>query len=302
MANEIKFLGYKMLSNAPGRVIYECPPEGLFRSNLCLRTADRVYIQVSSFFAENFDELFDGVYAIDWHNYFKKDVRLHIDKVRTFRSKLSSEHSVQKLTHKAICKKLGEIWHMNTLPESGNEADIRIYIDQNTVLVLLDISGAPLNRRGYRKDGGTAPIRETLAAILLHMMCWRRKTPLHDPFCGSGTLLTEAMLYAHNVAPGFGRRFALENLIIFDSAQADEIRKQEAAKIRTDVMTRITGTDIDPDAVERSRANAERACVTAGRALQLIGSDMKIMRPQFDVSDFKDLAAPYPCEDGILLR
>ena len=130
-------------------------------------------------------------------------------------------------------------------------------------------------------------------------MNWRRKTPLHDPFCGSGTIVNEAMLYAYNVAPGFGRRFALENLSIYDEDRAYQIKCQEAEKIQPEYQTRITGTDIDAAAVERSRANAERAGVTAGRALQLIGSDQRIQRPDFEQADFRDLGAPY--ETGLLL-
>ena len=122
---------------------------------------------------------------------------------------------------------------------------------------------------------------------------------MHDAFCGAGTIATEAALYAYNVAPGFGRHFALENLPIYNQEQAVEIRKQEAAKIRPDAMARITGTDIDPEAVKRSQKNAEHACVTAGRALQMIGSDQRIQRPDFEVADFADIKAPY--ETGLLL-
>ena len=82
----------------------------------------------------------------------------------------------------------------------------------------------------------------------------------------SVSIAIEAALYAYNIAPGFGRHFALENLAFFDAARALEIRKQEAAKIRTDVLARITGTDKDPEAVKRARKNAEHACVAAGRA------------------------------------
>jgi putative N6-adenine-specific DNA methylase len=122
---------------------------------------------------------------------------------------------------------------------------------------------------------------------------------LHDPFCGSGTLPIEACLYAHNVAPGFGRRFALEKLPIFNANRANEIKCAEAEKIRTDVECRITGTDIDPSAVQRARMNAEHACVMAGRALQMIGSDARVERPDFDVVDFKDIKAPY--ENGMII-
>ncbi|MGI5172712.1 class I SAM-dependent RNA methyltransferase [Treponema sp. OMZ 840] len=299
LANEIKKLGFKTCGKAAGRVLFLCPENELFTPNLCLRTADRIYLQAGVFPAEDFDALFDGVYALNWQDFFNKDVKPHIDKIRLHSSKLTSQHSVQSVVHKAVCKKLGSVWHMEVLPESGAQADIRIYIEKNVVSVLLDLSGAPLNRRGYRKDGGSAPIRETLAASLLQFMCWRRKTPFHDPFCGSGTIAIEAALYAYNIPPGFGRRFALENLRFFDPPRADEIKKREAAKIRPEVTARITGTDIDPDAVERARANAERACVSAGRALQLIGSDQRIQRPQFDCAGFTDIKAPY--DTGLII-
>lgn len=130
-------------------------------------------------------------------------------------------------------------------------------------------------------------------------MMWRRKTPLHDPFCGSGTIAIEATLYAFNVAPGFGRRFALENLPIFNAERAKEIKAEEAAKIRTDVEVRITGSDIDDAAVERARKNAEYACVMAGRALKSIDISAHIPRPDFIQSDFADLEAPY--DEGLLL-
>ncbi|MBQ7158226.1 MAG: class I SAM-dependent RNA methyltransferase [Treponema sp.] len=299
LGNELKLLGYKLVSNAPGRVTFTGDDDALFRTNLCLRTADRVYLQMASFNAADFDQLFDGVYAINWQDFLKKDSRVVVDKVRCYKSTLNSEHSIQGMVQKAIYKKLGDKWHMQTLPESGEESDVRVYLDEDRALILLDLSGLPLHKRGYRTDGGFAPLRETTAAALLQLMMWRRKTPLHDPFCGSGTFAIEAALYAYNVAPGFGRRFALENLPIFNSRRAQEIKCAEAEKIRTDVEVRITGTDIDPAAIERARKNAEHACVMAGRALNLIDKSNKVPRPDFDVADFTDITAPY--ESGLLI-
>ena len=114
------------------------------------------------------------------------------------------------MIQKAIYTKLGDIWRMNSLPESGNQADVRVYMERDEAVILLDTSGQALHKRGYRTEGGAAPLRETTAAVLLQEMMWRRKTPLHDPFCGSGTIAIEATLYAHNVAPGLGRNFAYE--------------------------------------------------------------------------------------------
>lgn len=299
LGNEIKHLGYKLAGNAPGRVSFFGDDDSLFKANLCLRTADRVFLQLASYDAFNFDELFDGAYKINWQDFLKKDSKIVVDKVRSNKSKLNSEHSIQTMVHKAIYSKLGDIWHMASLPETGEQSDIRIYMDENKVLILLDLSGLPLHKRGYRVDGGIAPLRETTAAALLQQTLWRRKTPLHDPFCGSGTIAIEATLYAFNVAPGFGRRFALENLPIYNKERADKIRQEEAEKIRTDVEVRITGSDIDEKAVERAKKNAEYACVMAGRALKSIGISTHIQRPDFIQADFKDLSAPY--DEGLIL-
>lgn len=299
LGNELKHLGYKLNGNAPGRVCFFGDEEALYRANYCLRTSDRVYLQMAKYHAADFDALFEGCYSINWQDYFRKDVRVVVDKVKCYKSKLNSEHSIQGMIQKAIYKKLGTVWKMASMPETGKECDVRVYIEQDEVSILLDTSGEALHKRGYRTDGGIAPLRESTAAVLLQEMMWRRKTPLHDPFCGSGTIAIEAILYAHNVAPGLGRRFAYENLMIYDEVKALEIKKQEAEKIRTDVECRITGSDIDPAAVERAKLNAEHACVMAGRALQLIGVSKHIYRPDFIVSDYSDLSAPY--ESGLLL-
>ena len=299
LGNELKHLGYKLDGNAPGRVRFVADEDALYRSNICLRTADRVYIELAKYRADNFDDLFDGSYKISWQDYLKKDSYVVVDKVRVHKSKLNSEHTIQSMIQKSIYTKLGDIWRISNFPETGDRFDIRVYLDEDTVSIMLDTSGEALHKRGYRTDGGTAPLRETTAAVLLQEMMWRRKLPLHDPFCGSGTIVIEAALYAHDIAPGLGRGFAFEGFANFNRKRFHEIRREEASKIRTDVECRIAGSDIDPAAVERAKQNAEYACVAAGRALQMIGSDAKIQRPEFTVSSFEDLTPSY--ETGLLL-
>jgi putative N6-adenine-specific DNA methylase len=205
--------------------------------------------------------------------------------------------------HKAIYETLGAAWRMSNLPETGKEVTVRVYLEHDEASILLDLSGMPLHRRGYRTAGGEAPIRETLAAVLLQLVSWRRKTPLHDAFCGSGTIPIEAILYAHNVAPGLGRAFALEDLVPFGTSEAAELMQAErvraALAIRTDCLVRVTGSDIDENVLVSARANAERACVIAGRALQIVGRDDRLPRPDFEQASFDELAAPF--DSGLLL-
>lgn len=313
LANELKQLGFSPIGSSVGRVAFTrgaaAAADGMadlaaaYRANLWLRTADRVYLQLASFPAADFDALFAGTRSIHWEDWFSRDTRVVVDKVRVRNSKLSSEHSIQGVTHKAIYERLGEAWRMRTLPETGSTATVRVYMENNAASILLDLSGMPLHRRGYRTAGGEAPIRETLAAILLQLVQWRRKTPLHDAFCGSGTIPIEAVLYAHNVAPGLGRVFALSDFAPFRAQSALDLMREErfkaAAEIRTDCLVRVTGSDIDEKALIAARANAERACAIAGRALQEIGSDARIPRPDFAQASYEDLSAPY--DAGLVL-
>ena len=331
LSNELRQLEFTPISTAIGRVVFtmekadtkvsdnplsldshnpviqdsvdEQELRALYQSNYKLRTADRVYLQLATIPCQDFNDLFEGVRAIRWQDWFKRDVRVVVDKVRIKSSILSSEHSIQSVVHKAMYDCLGKAWGMELLPETGKTATVRVYIENNVASILLDLSGMPLHRRGYRTTGGEAPIRETLAAILLHLMQWRRKTPLHDAFCGSGTIPIEAAMYAHNIAPGLGRNFALEDLLPFADGSSVKMMEDEradaASRIVTDCLVRVTGSDISPQAITAAQANAERACVIAGKALQKAGIDARIPRPDFTVSDFKDLAAPY--EKGLLL-
>ena len=169
---------------------------------------------------DDFDALFDGCYAAPWQDFLKLTSRVRVDKVRTYHSSLESEHAVQGMIQKAIYQKLGDKYNVSSMPESGAEAAVRVYIENDVARILLDTSGEPLHKRGYRTANVLAPMRETTAAVLLQELFWKRRLPLHDPFCGSGTIPIEAFLYAHDVAPGLGREFAYQNLKIYAAGKA----------------------------------------------------------------------------------
>ena len=308
LSNELKLLQFKPEHRLTGRVFFTSEknePEALsmMRANFYLRTADRIYLVINEFEADNFDTLFDMVTDTDWQRFFYKDSKITIDKVRTFKSRLSSEHAIQKAVHKGVCSALCSAWKMSVLPETGKTYTIRVYIEHNRVYILLDLSGEPLHRRGYRLSGGMAPMRETLAAVLLQCLQWKRKLPLHDAFCGSGTIPIEAVWYAYNIPPGIGRSFAFEDFACYSSQKdrqlIEEERRRGASAIRTDCLVRVSGSDSNAEAVQLAQMNAERACMLAGRALQRIGKDNRIPRPEFIQVDFTELSAPYA--EGTLL-
>ncbi|GHU24829.1 RNA methyltransferase [Spirochaetia bacterium] len=276
LSNELKKNAFEVLESGYGRVVFSTDLPGLYRALMGLRTTDRIFLELSYFYAENFDDLFENIRNIPWESYLGPDSTLTVAKVRTKSSPLHSESTIQAMTHKAAADRLCEKYHLLRLPENGFPVEARVYIEQDRVAVLLDISGEPLFKRGYRLEGGSAPLRETTAAALLLYAGWKRKSPLYDPFCGSGTIAIEAALYAWNVAPGVGRHFALEQFRIADKNIESKIRQEltEAADFSRSI--RIFASDSDSAAISYAKANLNRA-------FQLIHGENPESVPEFKV-------------------
>ena len=263
LANELARIGLSVSSRSPGRVFFETDVAGLFRANLCLRTAERVLIEAARFPAPDFDALFEGVRSVRWEDYFAEEDRLVIERVRIRDSQLSAQTSVQSVVHKAVYERLGKAYGLQRLPETGREGSARVYLEGDECLIGLDTSGEALHKRGYRRSTVEAPLKETLAAGCLLLSGWNRRIPLLDPFCGSGTILIEAALFALDIAPGLGRSFALEDLPLADAAAFKAEREAAKARVRSDEELSLAGSDLDESALAAAKANAERAGVGA---------------------------------------
>jgi len=183
---------------------------------------------------------------------------LKVAKVRSNRSMLKAETSIQSIVHKAAAQRLCRANKLERLSETGLIAELRVHVEKDMVSLLLDLSGDPLFKRGYRKEGGIAPLRETSAAALLLLSGWKRKYPLYDPFCGSGTILAEALMYAWDAAPGLGRKFFLSELLISDNKIEDTVRGEFRAKVNFERTIRIAGSDEDAAAIAGARSNLRR--------------------------------------------
>ena len=258
VSNEIRKLGLKVSEGGFGRVRFQTDLEGLYRSLIGLRAADRVLLEVAYFEAGDFDALFEGTRRQNWEAYIPPHMGLKVAKVRTNRSRLEAETSIQAVTHKAAAERLCTKRKINRLPED-NEAELRVYIEKDRASVLLDLSGEPLFKRGYRTRGGDAPLRETTAAAVILHSGWRRKFPLYDPFCGSGTIAIEAAMYAWDIAPGLGRNFALEQLLPANRKTEQKVREEFTAKVDFSRLVRIAGSDSEASVVAAAKSNMSRA-------------------------------------------
>ncbi len=263
VAREVTSLGFEIIKTEDGRVTFRTNTDGIAKANMWLRTAERVLWQVAEFEAYTFEELFQGVKSIDWQKYLPEGAYFPISKVSSVRSELFSKRDIQSITKKAIVEKIKLQYgsdEYGMIREDGETMPVFVFIHKNRVTISIDTSGDALHKRGYREIATAAPIRETLASAMLALTPWRPGRPLVDPMCGSGTILIEAAMRGINMAPGMNREFISESWRIIDKAIWRQVRKEAYDQI-VDQDFKIYGSDIDSEAVEIARENAEIAGV-----------------------------------------
>lgn len=259
VANEVKALGYTNVEVENGKVIYETDSLGLVRSNLWLRTADRVKLVVGEFQATSYDQLFEQTKALEWEKYIPEDGEFPVSG-KSHKSKLFSVPDCQSIVKKAVVERLKQKHGIASwLQETGSLYKIEVALLKDKVTLTLDTSGAGLHKRGYRIDQGDAPLKETLAAALVQLTNWTPDKPFYDLFCGSGTIPIEAALIGQNIAPGFNREFAFESWDFIASKLHDQALEEAEDLANYDQPLDIVGTDLSHKMIEVSSANAIEA-------------------------------------------
>lgn len=276
---EVKKIGGEDIEVTDGRVLFKGDESIIAAANINLRTAERVVILLKEFKAVTFDELFDGVFSIDWKKLMPKDAQFPV-KGSSLSSTLSSVPACQSIVKKAMVESLKKAYGTSVLPETGDLYKIRVSIRKDLVCVMLDTSGDGLHKRGYRRQSGEAPIKETLAAAIVDLARIRDNSVVQDPFAGSGTLLIEAAQKALNIAPGLKRGFAAESYSFIPKNVWEKERQKAKDAIKRDVEFKAYGFDIDPLIVEVAKQNAQKAGV--GSYVSFFEGDVKAFSPASD--------------------
>lgn len=260
LGEEIDALGCQRVETMDGRITFEGDMRDLVAANLRLRFAERVYLLVGRFEARTFDDLYEGTKALAWERWIGKTDAFPV-KGHAIRSTLFSVPDCQSIVKKAVVDRLSSAYGLRWFSEEGVKYQIEFFLFKDKVSLMIDTSGIPLHKRGYRPTAGEAPLRETLGAAVAKLSRPREDVLLWDPFCGSGTIAIEAAMMMTGRASGLLRRFAAEDFSWIDPEFWLGERERAESEIIRDSNFEVYASDIDPEILSVARENAKRAGV-----------------------------------------
>lgn len=253
LRDEVRSLGWTGARAEPGGVVFRGAWHEVWRANLRLRGANRILARIASFHALHLADLDERARKVGWASVLRPDVPVRVE-VACHKSRIYHSDAAAERIVKGIKASLGA-------PVSDDaQISIMARIDHDVCTISIDTSGDLLHKRGYKQAVAKAPMRETMAALVLRQCGYTGTEPVVDPMCGAGTFIIEAAEIAAGLAPGRARAFAFEHFANFDPAAWAKLR----AKVQvTPPAVRFYGSDRDGGAVRSSLANAERAGVSA---------------------------------------
>lgn len=255
LADELKSHGYTDVQILNRAVQLEGTWKDVYYLNLHLSCALSVLVEIARFKIKNEDDLYRNCMRIDWTSYF--------DLSKTFAIKGAVfsnffKHSqfpflkVKDAIADSFRKKYDERPNVSV---KHPQVVFDLYINQDVVTLSLNTSGAPLFQRGYRSSTGDAPLNEVVAAAMIRMSDWDKKSRFVDPFCGSGTLLIEAAFYATGIPANIERvHYAFMNFKGYDSSLWESMREKIVTRIPS-LPCEIIGSDINSEMITKTRRN-----------------------------------------------
>jgi putative N6-adenine-specific DNA methylase len=305
LAAEVAALGAREARAVDGGVSFSGDLPLCYRANLESRIASRVLWRVGRARYRSEHDIHDAVRALDWPRLFdvRRSIRVNVSAIH---SPVKSLDFVTLSVKDAVCDVFratrGRRPDVNT---AQPDVRIHVFLTRDESIFYLDTSGEALFKRGWRVEGGEAPLRENLAAGILRLTGWTSPLPLYDPMCGSGTFLIEAAMIALDAAPGAKRVFAFEKLENFDARQWGAIRNKALARCKPVQPLSIFGSDKSGKILAAARENLLSAGV--GEAIHLKQMDILdgappaeagivVMNPPYGerLADPEALAAFYP--------
>lgn len=255
LATELAQLNASAIQVSQGGVAFQGDWRVCYHANLESRIASRILWQVASQNYHNEADIYNITHALPWPTWFEPALSIRVN-LAAIKCPLRSLDFATLRIKDAVCDKFRETCGQRPDVDTVNPMmRIHGFLDAQTFTLYLDTSGDALFKRGLRKAAGEAPLRENLAAGILHLAGWQPGIPLLDPMCGSGTFLMEAAQIACRIAPGSGRQFAFEQLKLFEAAVWNQLKQSAQAQQLPLTPQPIYGSDLYGYALAHARNN-----------------------------------------------
>lgn len=261
LADELNKINAKDIEIQNRAVLFSGDNATMYRANYHCRTAISILKPIAEFVAQNEDELYQKVGKINWSEFMNVDGTLAVSATTFGNIFTHSKYVSLKVKDSIVDQFRRRKGRRPNVDPRNPDLKIQIHIVQNKCKVLLDSSGEPLFKRGYKVNATEAPLNEVLAAGMIKLSGWQMDCDLIDPMCGSGTLLIEAAMLAFGVAPGTYRtKFGFESWNDFDADLFNEIAEESYDD--NNFEHKIIGSDFSADAITISQENINRAFLT----------------------------------------
>lgn len=256
-AEELEELGAQNTAPAYRGLYFDADPATLYRVNYCSRLVTRVLAPLTAFHCHNPDYLYRTAREIAWTDFMAVDQTFAVF-ANVSNSKIRhSKYAALRIKDAVVDEFRDRFGRRPSIDTRTPDLWINLFIENNFATVSVDTSGGSLHRRGYRLQAGGGPMQETVAAAVIRLSGWEGERPLYDPMCGSGTLLTEALMRYCRIPAGYLReRFGFEALPDFDAVAWQAVRRAAQAEMRLLPAGLIAGSDASEEAITAARANA----------------------------------------------
>ena len=273
LSEELLKLGAQKIIKGNRNVSFYGDKGFMYKSNISLRTALKIIKPIKEFKFKDIDEYYKKIYEIKWEDYLDFNSSFLINSV-VFNSKIFNNSKFTSLKAKdAIVDRFRNKFKNRPSINSFNpELKIEIHVNRNFCTISLDSSGESLHKRGYKKYNSAAPLNEVLAAGIILMSEWDKKSDLLDPMCGTGTFLIEAAMIARNIAPNLNRlAFAFEKWKDWDNELFETIEESVKSK-EIEFEHKLYGFDISSAMIKKAEKNIE---------ISDLGVDIEIVKKDF---------------------
>ncbi len=265
LARELSALGASAVRPGRAGVYFHGGLAVAYRACLWSRLASRILWPLARFPAPTPEALYEGVRTVRWDEHLAPSGTLAVG-LETVDSAITHSQFGALKVKDAIVDQLRERYgERPSIDRERPDVRVHVYLYRDRASLGIDLSGQTLHRRGYRQEGGPAPLKENLAAALLVSAGWpalaATGAPFADPLCGSGTLPIEAALMAFDIAPGLLRPyFGLLGWRGHDAKLWNDLLEEARTRRRAAPRDNaIVGSDGDPLAVQRASIHVQRA-------------------------------------------